>query len=64
MMVERTATVQAFVHSDAFTHTAGGVHRELRRRHEHLPTALFDANGDANADMAILLTGDVHGADG
>ena len=49
---------QAFVKAASFTHTAG----QFTLTYDggaNTTTALFDTNGDANADMAILFTGDV-----
>jgi len=49
---------QAFVKAAAFTHVAG----QFTLAYDagtNTTTALFDTNGDANADMAILFTGDV-----
>ncbi|WP_157216611.1 calcium-binding protein [Flavisphingomonas formosensis] len=49
---------QAFVQASAFTHAAG----EFTVSYDagtNTTTALFDTNGDANADMAILFTGNV-----
>ncbi len=54
----KVAGNQAFVHADAFTHTAG----EFTLAYDagtNTTTAMFDTNGDANADMAILFTGNV-----
>ncbi|WP_157218723.1 calcium-binding protein [Flavisphingomonas formosensis] len=54
----KVAGDQAFVLASAFTHTAG----EFTLTYDagtNTTTALFDTNGDAAADMAILFTGNV-----
>jgi Ca2+-binding RTX toxin-like protein len=59
--IDANATIagnQAFLQATAFTHSAG----EYTLAYDsgtNTTTALFDTNGDANADMAILFTGDV-----